>query len=98
MELNVVVQLVKVPVGAAHLKPTFPRLSVGKTFAVADDVREVVTAGPMLWAGARIPLHGVRSLEIIPGAHETDASGCRRTSPVAVSNFGIVLRHEIHTP
>ena len=52
MEFKIVVELVVVPVGAAHLQSTLARLTFRAEVSIADDVGEVVTARPMFRADA----------------------------------------------
>jgi len=52
MELEVVVELVIVPVCAAHLQAALSWLSFACKVAITYDIREVVASGPMLRSNA----------------------------------------------
>jgi hypothetical protein len=44
VKLDVIIEFIIVPVSAAHLESTIPRLVFRDAFPVADDVGEAVTA------------------------------------------------------
>jgi hypothetical protein len=72
MKLEVVVQLVVVPVGLAHLQATMTRLCRSIQRFITEDVGEVVTTRPVLRTNASVPPHSIGGREVVPGAVQTD--------------------------
>jgi hypothetical protein len=72
MELDVIVELVVVPIRATTPKSSLTRLYIAVEMAITDDVGEVVTSGPVFTADARVPLHDVWFSKVIPGAPQAD--------------------------